>query len=140
MKVSFSWCKSFLQFRIDYIIILMFELEFSFVFILFHVPLNNDEDIRSKKFLESFEKNSFALSRNNLSSIKRPENNLPEDSGSLLCCKKRKVIKSCLGLCITKSGNARSEIVIGECDIYLNDIKNCLTNAKSNKFVKSIES
>ena len=86
------------------------------------------------------EKNSFALSRNNLSSIKRPENNLPEDSGSLLCCKKRKVIKSCLGLCITKSGNARSEIVIGECDIYLNDIKNCLANAKSNKFVKSIES
>ena len=108
-------------------------MEFLCVFVLFHLALDNDVDIRSGNFLESFKKNSFALSRNNFSSIERPENNLSEESGSLLCCKKRRVIKSCLGLCITKSGNAREfEVVVGKCDIYLNDIKNCLTNAKSN--------
>ena len=123
------------------IFILIFELEFLYVFVLFHLALDNDVDIRSGNFLESFKKNSFALSRNNFSSIERPENNLSEESGSLLCCKKRRVIKSCLGLCITKSGNAREfEVVVGKCDIYLNDIKNCLTNAKSNWLVKPIDS
>ena len=89
--------------------------------------------VKGRNFLESFEKNSFALARNNFSSKEIPENNPSEESGSLLCCKKRRVIKSCLGLCITKTGNAREfEVVVGKCDIYLNDIKNCLTNAKSN--------
>ena len=95
--------------------------------------MDNDEDIRSGNFLDSFNKTSFALSRNNVSSSEISENNRSEESGSLLCCKKRRVIKSCLGLCITKTGNAREfEVVVGKCDVYLNDIKNCLTNANGN--------
>ena len=93
-----------------------------------------------KNFMESFAKNSFPLFGRYASAKAKTKEKNSQGSGSLLCCKKRRVHKSCLGLCVTKTGNARDfEVVVGKCDIHLKDIKNCLTNAIGNWILKLVD-
>ena len=77
-------------------------------------------------FTNSFVKTSYTTYNSQTS-----KNDTNADD-SLLCCKKRRVIKSCLGLCVMIESKARAlEVVVGKCDSYLNDIKGCITKGNS---------
>ena len=81
-----------------------------------------------ESFIQSFDKNSFSTFNNKTEAETKTDEAIIDLGDSLLCCKKRRVIKSCLGLCVKGDAQARTfEVFVGRCDVYLNDIKICLS-------------
>lgn len=81
-----------------------------------------------ESFIQSFDKNSFTKFYNKTAAKTKTDEAIIALGDSLLCCKKRRVIKSCLGLCVKGDAKARTfEVFVGRCDVYLNDIKICLS-------------
>ena len=48
---------------------------------------------------------------------------------TLNCCKKRRIPKTCVGLCVFDEGQGR-DVAGGECMVYLHDIYDCLMGGK----------